>query len=124
VVAGQATLAVKLDLAYSRQQILQTYAAVVYFGHGSYGLAGASCGYFGVRPAALSWPQAALLAGLVRDPSALDPVRTQQPRGPCEQQPVLSRLTATGRLTQAQARAALAVPLPRLLAGAGACQGA
>jgi membrane carboxypeptidase/penicillin-binding protein len=54
VVTERAALAVKLDLGYSRQQILQMYAAVVYFGHGFYGLAAASCGYFSVRPAALS----------------------------------------------------------------------
>jgi membrane peptidoglycan carboxypeptidase len=72
--AEQVALAVKLYLTYTRQQILQMYAEVVYFGHGYYGLAAASCGYFGVRPAGLSWPQAAMLAGLVQGPSLDDPL--------------------------------------------------
>jgi hypothetical protein len=49
--AEQVALAVKLYLTYTRQQILQMYADVVYFGNRDYGLAAASCGYFGVRPA-------------------------------------------------------------------------
>ncbi|MGA8465020.1 MAG: biosynthetic peptidoglycan transglycosylase, partial [Trebonia sp.] len=46
----QVTLAVKLNNAYSKQQILRLYAEVAYYGHGYYGLEQASCGYFG-RPA-------------------------------------------------------------------------
>ena len=47
----QVALAIKLDLTYSKQQILRMYAGIVYFGHGFYGLAAASCGYFGAgRP--------------------------------------------------------------------------
>jgi hypothetical protein len=48
--AEQVALAVKLYLTYTRPQILQMYAEVVYFGHGYYGLAAASCGYFGSGP--------------------------------------------------------------------------
>jgi hypothetical protein len=50
VEAEQVALAVKLNFSYSKPEILRMYASVVYFGHGFYGLAAASCGYFG-RPA-------------------------------------------------------------------------
>src|SRR6266536_1966839 len=63
----QVSLAVKLFMTYSSQQILQMYSEVAYFGNGDYGLAAASCGYFGIPPRAMSWPQAALLAGLVEN---------------------------------------------------------
>ncbi len=43
----QLAMAVKLNQAYSRPQILRMYAEVAYYGHGYYGLAAASCGYFG-----------------------------------------------------------------------------
>ena len=59
----QIVLGVKLDLSYSKSQIMRLYADVAYFGHGYYGLAGASCGYFGVTPAGLSWPQAGAARG-------------------------------------------------------------
>lgn len=120
VEAEQVALAVKLYLSYSRQQILQMYADVVYFGNGYYGLAAASCGYFGVQPASLSWPQAALLAGLVQGPSEDDPL-TNPAHARTREEHVIGRLVATGQLTQAQANTALAVPLPALLANAGGC---
>jgi penicillin-binding protein 1A len=108
--AEQVGLAVKLDLAYSKQQILQMYAAVVYFGHGYWGLDAASQGYFGLAPQRLTWGQAALLAGLVQAPSAYDPV-THPNLAHARQQHVLGRLVATGQLTPSAAAAAAAEPL-------------
>jgi hypothetical protein len=116
--AEQVALAVKLYLTFPKQRILQMYADVAYFGNGFYGLAAASCGYFGVRPAGLSWPQAALLAGLVQGPSMDDPLT--HPASAREREVhVIGRLVATGKLTQAQGRAALAVPLSSLVSRAG-----
>jgi penicillin-binding protein 1A len=116
--AEQIALAVKLYLGYSRPQILQMYADVVYFGNNYYGLAAASCGYFGVQPAGLSWPQAAMLAGLVQGPSLDDPL-THPANARTREVHVVGRLVATGKLTEAQGKAALAVPLSTLVAGAG-----
>lgn len=116
----QIALAIKLKYRYSDEQILRMYSAVVYFGHGFYGLAAASCGYFGRRPQALSWPQAALLAGLVQAPSAYDPL--QFPRlARAREQHVIWRLLTTGVLTRRQAAAALVAPIARLTRGAGGC---
>jgi penicillin-binding protein 1A len=119
----QVALAIKLDFSYTKQQILQMYAGIVYFGHGYYGLAAASCGYFGVRPSGLSWPEAAMLAGLVQGPSVDDPLR--HPAAARDRQlHVLSRLVATGVLSPERAAAARAVPLDAMLGhGAGSCQG-
>jgi membrane peptidoglycan carboxypeptidase len=118
VEAEQVALAVKLDLTYTKSQILQMYAGVVYFGNGYYGLAAASCGYFGVRPARLAWPEAAMMAGLVQGPSLDDPL-THPAAARSREVHVIGRLVATGTLTQAQATSALAVPLSRMLARAG-----
>jgi membrane peptidoglycan carboxypeptidase len=117
----QVALAVKLKFSYSGPEILRLYADVVYFGHGFYGLAAASCGYFGVPPAQLSWPQAALLAGLVKGPTVDDPLQFPA-NARAREQHVMGRLVATGQLTNAQAATYLAIPLPTLLARAGACQ--
>ncbi|HEY2689478.1 MAG TPA: biosynthetic peptidoglycan transglycosylase [Streptosporangiaceae bacterium] len=118
VEAEQVALAVKLYWAYSRPQILRMYADVAYFGNNDYGLVKAACGYFGVRPAEMSWPQAAMLAGMVQGPSVDDPL-THPANARAREVHVIGRLVATGKLTQAQADAALAVPLPRLVARAG-----
>jgi penicillin-binding protein 1A len=106
----QIILGVKLDLSYSKSQVMRLYADVAYFGHGYYGLAGASCGYFGVTPAGLSWPQAALLAGLVQAPTADNPIAHFTVARSREAH-VLGRLAATGTLTQAQAARAYHAPL-------------
>ena len=106
----QIVLGIKLDLSYSKPQIMRLYADVAYFGHGYYGLAEASCGYFGVTPAGLSWPQAALLAGLVQAPTADNPI-AHYTVGRAREAHVLGRLVATGTLTQAQAVRAYRAPL-------------
>ncbi|HEY2575144.1 MAG TPA: biosynthetic peptidoglycan transglycosylase [Streptosporangiaceae bacterium] len=104
--AEQIALAVKLNFTYSKPQILQMYADVAYFGQNYYGLGTASCGYFGVPPGQLTWPQAALLAGAVQGPSLYDPL-TNPAQAHAREAHVLGRLVATGTLTQAQADAAL-----------------
>jgi hypothetical protein len=118
--AEQVALAVKLYLTYPRPKILQMYSDVAYFGNGDYGLTQASCGYFGVEPSRLSWPQAAMLAGMVQGPSVDDPL-THPANARTREEHVIGRLVATGKLTQAQANAALAIPLSGLVANAGGC---
>jgi penicillin-binding protein 1A len=106
----QIILGIKLDLSYSKPQIMRLYADIAYFGHGYYGLAEASCGYFGVTPAGLNWPQAALLAGLVQAPSADNPI-AHYALARSREAHVLGRLVTTGKLTQAQAGRAYRAPL-------------
>jgi Transglycosylase len=113
----QVGLAVKLYMSYSHAQILQMYADVAYFGHGYYGLSAASCGYFGTASAGLSWPEAAMLAGLVQGPSADDPI-LHYTQARAREHHVLGRLVATNTLSQAQADAAFSQPL-HLVGGSG-----
>jgi len=115
--AEQAILGIKLDLSYTKAQILRFYADIAYFGHGYFGLAHASCGYFGVTPAGLTWPQAALLAGLMQAPSADNPI-AHLTVARAREAHVLGRLVATGTLTQAQAARAYRAPL-HLVGGPG-----
>jgi membrane peptidoglycan carboxypeptidase len=110
----QAVLGIKLNLSYTRAQILQMYADVAYFGHGFYGLAAASCGYFGQLPSRLSWAQSAMLAGLAQAPAAGYPVSPARARARAAH--VLGQLVATHALTRAQATAAVKRLPPRLTA--------
>jgi membrane peptidoglycan carboxypeptidase len=108
--AEQILLGVKLALSYPKAEILQMYSSVAYFGHGYYGLQAANCGYFAVAPAALTWPQAALLAGLVQAPTADDPL-THLTLARAREAHVLDHLAAIGKLTQIQAERAYQQPL-------------
>jgi penicillin-binding protein 1A len=111
--AGKLTeiaLAFKLDVTYSKPEILRLYAEVAYFGHGFYGLAAASCGYFGHPPAALTVTQGAMLAGVVNAPNADDPVSAPA-QAHARLAHVIRRMVAVGDLTPAQGAQALSAPL-------------
>ena len=118
--AEQVLLGIKLDLNFSKAQILQMYADVAYFGHGYYGLAAASCGYFAAPPAALSWGQAAMLAGLVQAPAADDPF-AHYANARAREAHVLIRLIETGKLTEQQASQAYQSPLHLARGSTGGC---
>jgi hypothetical protein len=118
VEAEQVVLAVKLNLHYTKPQILQMYAEIAYYGNNYYGLQQASCGYFGVQPAELSWPEAALLAGVVNAPTVDDP-RTNPQNARNRETHVVDRLVAVGTLNQAQAKLVLAENLNLVPEGTG-----
>jgi membrane peptidoglycan carboxypeptidase len=109
-VLEQLAMAVKLNQAYSRPEILRMYAEIAYYGHGYYGLNAASCGYFGRLPDRLTLVQAAMLAGVVNAPSYDDPLAyPKQARARLVH--VIGRMAAVGYLTSAQETAALNAPL-------------
>jgi membrane peptidoglycan carboxypeptidase len=96
------SLALEFDTHFTKAAILSMYLSAVYFGHGYYGIRAASLGYFGLSPKQLNWAQAAMLAGIVQAPSALDPFRHL---GAAEGRLsyVLQRLVQDGVLTPTQA---------------------
>jgi membrane peptidoglycan carboxypeptidase len=108
--AEQALVSIKLDVSYSRAQIIQMFAAVTNFGRGYYGLAAASCGYFRRPPDRLSWAQAAVLAALSAAPSAANPIM-HAARARAAEAVVLHRLAASGVLSRAAAARASRQPL-------------
>lgn len=66
-------IALAMDKTLPKGEILARYLNLVSFGNGAFGVQDAARTYFGVDAADLDWPQAALLAGVVRSTSALDP---------------------------------------------------
>jgi penicillin-binding protein 1A len=73
--ALEAVLARRIDAKYSKQQILELYVNRVYFGAGFYGIETAARGYFGKPAADLTLSESALLAGIIRSPNRLSPLR-------------------------------------------------
>ncbi len=66
-------LAVAVERELTKEQILERYLNVAYFGHRAYGVYAAAEVYFSKRPKDLTVSEAAMLAGLVKAPSAYDP---------------------------------------------------
>jgi len=74
----EAVLAVKLERARTKDQILEAYLNTIYFGRGAYGVEAAAQTYFGRHVRRLTLAQSALLAGLIRAPEAYDPSRAPE----------------------------------------------
>lgn len=70
----EALLAGKLERQLSKQQILEQYLNYVYLGSSAYGVSDAAWIYFSKRPAELTLPEAALIAGLPPAPSVYSPL--------------------------------------------------
>lgn len=70
-------LATRLELRYSKEEILKLYASHAPFGGNVVGLEVASWRYFGLLPHQLSWAEAATLAVLPNAPSLIYPGKNQ-----------------------------------------------
>lgn len=70
--------AFKLEVLYSKDEILRTYVDHAPFGGNIVGVGAAAWRYFGRPSHALSWAEAAMLAVLPNDPSGVFPGRKQQ----------------------------------------------
>lgn len=66
-------LALQIEREYSKPEILQMYLNQIYFGNGAWGLKTAASKYFAKEVKNLSISESALLAGLIKAPSALNP---------------------------------------------------
>ncbi|OKI52718.1 transglycosylase domain-containing protein [Micromonospora sp. CB01531] len=67
------SLAMQVDKEFSKDEILERYLNIAAFGNGAYGIFAASQTYFGKPPSKLDIQESALLAGLVKAPTAFDP---------------------------------------------------
>jgi membrane peptidoglycan carboxypeptidase len=67
--------AIDLEKKMTKDQILEGYLNIAYFGNGAYGVEAASQRYFSIHASQLSIEQSALLAGIVQAPFTYDPIR-------------------------------------------------
>ena len=88
--------AVGLEQRFSKEELLERYLNQVYFGSSAYGIAAAADEFFGAGVGELSASQAALLAGLIRAPAALDP-RSSPEAATARRNDVLWAMGSAGR---------------------------
>ncbi|MFF2544605.1 transglycosylase domain-containing protein [Kitasatospora sp. NPDC058063] len=102
--------AIKLEEDLTKEQILTNYLNITFYGHQAYGIQAASQRYFGKDAKDLVLPEAAMLAGLVQNPSQYDPklhpVAAQKRRDT-----VIDKMVENKHITAEQAREAKAAPL-------------
>ena len=68
-------LAKKLEAKYTKDQILEMYLNIIYFGNNCYGIENAANYYFSCKAKDLSLPQACTLAGMIKSPSYYSPIK-------------------------------------------------
>jgi membrane peptidoglycan carboxypeptidase len=103
--------AVQLEKEMSKQDILEHYLNIAYFGHGAYGISAAAQAYFGKPASQLGLPEAALLAGMVQAPDAYDPIGGDTTPAMTRRAYVLDAMAKMGVITTDQATQAKAAPI-------------
>jgi penicillin-binding protein 1A len=106
----EALLAIEIERYYTKDEILERYLNIIYFGSGAYGIQAAAHTYFGTDVSRLTIGQAAMLAGMPAAPSDYSPFVSLQ-RAKERQRHVLERMVASDFITKTQMDEQLAKPL-------------
>lgn len=111
--AMEALMAILLEVSYSKEQILEAYMNEIYLGqNGSVQIVGveqASQVYFGKKVTYLTLPEAATLAGMIRSPNVLSPLKYPQRAKP-RRDVVLGLMKEQGKISEREYLEAVASP--------------
>ncbi len=103
-------LALWLEVRLTKPEILELYLNQVYFGGGAYGVEAASERYFDKSASALTIPEAALIAGLLKAPSKYSPAASPG-AARARARVVITKMFDAGFISDAQQTQALAQTL-------------
>ena len=103
-------IAIAFEDKYSKDWILQRYLNIAYFGDGAYGIEAASRHYFSKPASALTLREAALLAGLVKNPTGYDPTNYPS-RAKERRDTVLARMAQLNVISASESSRAQAKPI-------------
>lgn len=107
---SEALIAQDLTDLLSKQEILEMYLNLIYFGHRAYGVEAAAQTYFGKSAAELTLGEASLIAGIPQQPASLDPLRNFE-ASKRRQRIVLDLMVRRNYITQELADAVFSEPL-------------
>ncbi|NBK96691.1 MAG: penicillin-binding protein [Erysipelotrichia bacterium] len=93
--------ALRLEMHYSKKEILEGYINSIYYGHGVYGLENAATFYFGKQVNALSISEIALLIGIPNGPSYFSPYESME-NAKSKRNQILKALKQDGLINQQQ----------------------
>ncbi len=106
--------ALALERRYSKEEILERYLNIVYFGAGAYGVEAAARRYFSKPAAELNLVESATLAGIVQQPTAFDPTRNPD-LAERRRNLVLGEMAEAGFITPIEASAASRIAMEDIL---------
>jgi len=91
--------AFQIEKKYSKEEILELYFNLIYFGHGQYGIESASKFYFDKSSKKLTLAEASFLAGLPQAPSGYSPINNYK-RAQARHRVVLNSMVHNGYISQ------------------------
>ncbi|WP_433959496.1 transglycosylase domain-containing protein [Cytobacillus horneckiae] len=103
---NEAFYTIRLEMNYSKEQILEGYLNTIYYGNGAYGAQAASQYYFGKDANELSLSEAAMLAGIPKGPSIYSPLASEE-KAKSRQKIILQAMQDNGYITEQDASKAL-----------------
>ena len=110
-------LAIQIERELTKQDIMELYLNKIFLGHRAYGIAAAAAVYYGTSIEQLSLAQQAMLAGLPKAPSALNPL--ENPSRALERRNwILGRMLKLGNITEADYQTAVNSPVTARYHGA------
>ena len=101
-----------LEKKYTKDEILEKYLRIIYFGHNCFGLRSAADFYFGKTPETLDLADSAILAGIVKSPNNYSPFKNPEN---CKKRKlcVLNAMLKNGSITQQEKEQAMQKALPQ-----------
>lgn len=106
----EAITAIQIERTYTKEEILEMYLNVAYFGMNAYGVESASFVYFGKSPSELTLSECALLVGMLRSPGRYNPFEYPD-RALKIRDVVLKNMLVTGFITEEEYEKARKEPL-------------
>lgn len=107
---SEAFYAIRLEMNYSKKEILEGYLNTIYYGNGAYGAEAASQFYFGKKASGLTLAEASILAGIPKGPGIYSPLRSLE-NAKKRQTIILQSMVQNGYIKKAEAQTAAAQPL-------------
>ncbi|KRG74033.1 peptidase [Stenotrophomonas ginsengisoli] len=104
-------LARKIESELSKDEIFELYLNKSFFGNRAYGVAAAAHYYYGKQLAELDLDEMASLAAIPKFPSAANPISNPTRARERRDHYVLPRMAELGFVSQAEAKAAMSVPM-------------
>ncbi len=95
-------IATRLERRYTKEEVLAMYLNTVEFVNNAHGIKSACKVYFNTTPSLLTTPQAALLVGMVKNPSLYNPIRFPE-RALGRRNTVIDQMVKYGYLENAEA---------------------
>lgn len=104
--AREAILAIRMELIFTKDEILEMYLNQIYYGHGAYGVEAAARTYFGKHVQELTLDECAMLASLPKAPNNYSPYKYAK-RAKSRRNHVVRRMASIGFITPEEAETAM-----------------